>query len=881
VTKDPPQEKIPARAHDLRLGEQLTQKEKDQLLALLLSKFSDLFADGKTLSHTHEVQHRVPTGDSPPVHAQPRRVPPAQRSVIENEVQVMLKNGIIEPSASPWSSPVVLVKKKDGSVRFCVDYRKLNSVTKRDVYPLPRIDDAIDALAGAQYFSTLDLLSGYWQIEMDPNDKEKTAFCTPGGLYQFKRMPFGLANAPATFQRLMDKVLRAVKYRMALVYLDDIIIYSPDFKTHMQHLEEVLTTIQSAGLRLKAKKCTFAAQDVVYLGHRIAAGGISPDPEKIRAVRGLVPPSSLKELRSFLGLASYYRRFIKDFAKIAAPLYDSLSDKSFAWTADHQRIFIRIKEAITSEPVLDHFHEERETRLQTDASGSGLGAVLVQMHEGKERVVAFASRRLSKAEEKCHSSETECLAVVWAIKKFHPYLYGRPFKVVTDSIALKYLRSKANLSPKLVRWALELQEYDFEILHRSGTANGNADALSRLTVATIDSEALLDEEVRAEQESYARSRSISEKLARGETVGDYHLTQGLLFYRGKLYIPPALREKAMKLCHEASMAGHPGIYKTERRLRERFYIGPKAVAQVAKFIKRCRVCQCRKPASTKVGSLQPVSPPVRPFAKVGMDFMGPLNVPGQAALFVLVLVDYCTRFVQLFPARSISASVVRRSLEVVQSAYGQVGSIITDNASCFRSRALKDFLTANRIEHFRSAVGHPQSNGLAERTIRTVTERLGSLVAEGKTSLRRALPKVAFSINTTTSESLQATPFELLHGFKAVLPGEPSRLPVQPQVPVTELRAEAHRQLEKAQERMKAKFDLKSSPAHSFEEGAAVLMRLKRPEKGLSEKLRPRFIGPATIVRRVAHQTYEVRTRDGRKRILNAKDLRPHAGTRG
>jgi hypothetical protein len=272
--------------------------------------------------------------------------------------------------------------------------------------------------------------------------------------------------------------------------------------------------------------------------------------------------------------------------------------------------------------------------------------------------------------------------------------------------------------------------------------------------------------------------------------------------------------------------------------------------------------------------MQPVPAPARPFEKVGIDFMGPLHVPGHAPLFVLVLIDYCTRFVQLFPARSTSAAAVRKSLETVQSMYGAIGSVVTDNASCFRSRALKDFLTANRIEHLRAAVGHPQSNGLAERTIRTVTERLGSLIVEGKTALRRALPGVAFSINTTVSESLRATPFELLHGFKAVLPGEPSRYEAQPRAPVEDLRAAAHGNLAKAQERMKERFDRSSIPAPSFREGDAVLMRLKRPRKGLSEKLRPRFHGPATVTRRIAQQTYEVRDQRGRTRILNAKDLR-------
>ncbi|XP_018496364.1 uncharacterized protein LOC108864704 [Galendromus occidentalis] len=567
--------------NEVRLGKDLTRSQEDRLIRMFNEEFANLFGQPDNLSCTGLVQHTIPTGDTPPIAFPARRVAPVQRQTITKEVDGMLSSGIIEPSSSPWAAPVVLVKKKDGSIRFCVDYRKLNTVTKRDVYPLPRIEDALDALSGNSYFSTLDLISGYWQVEMAPDHKAKTAFCTPDGLFQFKRMPFGLANAPATSQRLMDRVIGPLKYRMALVYLDDIIIYSKDFGTHLTDLREVLKRIQTAGLKLKAKKCLFATKEVTYLGHKVTPHGIAPDPEKVAAVKGILPPTNLKELRSFLGLASYYRRFIKNFAAMAAPLYELLTDTTFDWSKKHQQVFENIKEVITKEPVLCHYQDGLETRLQTDASGTGLGAVLVQVLEGKERVVAYASRRLTKAEMKCHSSETECLAVVWAIQKIHSYLYGRHFKVVADSISLKYLKSKANLCPKLVRWAMAIQDYDFEVVHRRGVDNGNADALSRLSVAT-----LCVERVRREQGRDPALRDLLRRPSEGYTVQDQ-----LLHRKGRLCIPNVLMTDAIKLCHEDDMAGHPGIWKTQRRVNERFDIGKGFLAKVRRFVKECGVCQ--------------------------------------------------------------------------------------------------------------------------------------------------------------------------------------------------------------------------------------------------------------------------------------------------
>ncbi|UYV75954.1 K02A2.6-like [Cordylochernes scorpioides] len=448
----------------------LPKKKKEDLMGLLLS-FKGVFLP--TMKNANKVQnrvkHRIHTGDHHPIKQRPYRVSKREREIMQKEVDTMLERKVIQPSESPWSAPVVLVKKKDGTWRFCVDFRRLNHITKKDVYPLPRIDDVLDHLSSARYYSTMDLKTGYWQVEVDERDREKTAFVTPDGLYEFMVMPFGLCNAPATFERMMDNVLMGLKWNICLCYLDDIVVYSDTFEEHLERLSKVLSCLQQAGLTINPDKCLFGSTRIKILGHVVDKDGIQPDSEKVEAIKKFPVPKSVCDIQSYLGLCSYYRRFIKNFSKIAAPLQILLKkDQKFIWTQEQKDSFESLKKALMQKPVLGHFKESAITKLHTDASSYGLGAVLVQIQENQENPIAYASRTLSKAEKNYSTTERECLAVIWAIGKFRPYLYGRPFEVVSDHHSLCWLAGLKDPSGRLARWALKLQDFDATITYKSG-----------------------------------------------------------------------------------------------------------------------------------------------------------------------------------------------------------------------------------------------------------------------------------------------------------------------------------------------------------------------------------------------------------------------------
>ena len=466
---------LPEHLQDLleRTSSDLDVLQRSQLAGALL-RFVDLFpTPGSSLTgHTDAVEHNIDTGDSQPVRCAPRRMSSQKIKREETCVEEMLAGGQIEPSESPWSAPVVLVTKKDGVTWFCVDYRKLNLATVKDTYPLPRINDTLDMLAGKQWFSTLDLASGYWQVSLSPEARCKTAFATHSGLFQFRVMPFGLCNAPATFERLMDRVLQGLRWSRCLVYLDDIISFGTTFEDSLDNLIPIFERLRS-GLQLKSTKCHF-------LGHVVGRDGLQCDPRKIADVKGWPVPDCLKSVRQFLGFVGYYRRFIQNFADLAEPLVALTGkDVPFVWRPACEVSFAGLRDAMVRAPILAFPTESGDYVLDTDASNFGLGGVLSQIQNGVECVIAYCSRALRRSQRKYCTTKREMLAVVSMCIQFRSYLRGARFTLRTDHKSLVWLHRFKDTEGMMARWLHTLHQFQFTIVHRAGRDHGNADGLSQ------------------------------------------------------------------------------------------------------------------------------------------------------------------------------------------------------------------------------------------------------------------------------------------------------------------------------------------------------------------------------------------------------------------
>ena len=453
-----------------------------QALASLLSEFRDVFAESDSdLGCFPDLKHTIDTGDAAPIKERMRRTPLGFEHEEDKHLDNMLRNHIIRPSNSPWSAAPVLIRKRDGSVRWCLDYRRLNDVTRKDLFPLPLIEECIDTLAGSVFFSTLDMASGYWQVEVEERDKPKTAFITKRGLFEMNRMAFGLCNAPATFQRMIQTVLEGLLWWSVLAYIDDVIVLGPSFADHLKNLEIVLRRFRRFNLKLKPKKCHLFRRQVKFLGRVVSQDGIAMDPAKIQKIVDWPTPTSPQEVSSFLGLANYHREHIEGFAQITAPLYRLVKKGTvFEWTKEAQRAFEALKVAMTSAPILAYPLPEGRFILDTDASHTAIGAELSQEQDGGIKVIAYGSYALTAAQRNYCTTRKELLAVVRFTRQFRHYLLGRPFLVRTDHNSLTWLMRFRQTSGQLARWLEELSQYDFSILHRAGAQHCNADALSRI-----------------------------------------------------------------------------------------------------------------------------------------------------------------------------------------------------------------------------------------------------------------------------------------------------------------------------------------------------------------------------------------------------------------
>ena len=795
----------------------LDASQKEQLFSLLVG-YADVFAGiPEDFGRTSKITHQIATGEATPVKQRTRRIAPAQRQEVRKLLQSMLDQKVIQPSSSPWASPIVLVRKKNGSYRFCVDYRKVNSITRKDAYPLPRVDDILDALAGSELFTMLDLISGYWQVEVAPKDRPKTAFCTIEGRYEFNVMPFGLCNAPATFQRLMDMVLAGLQWTSCLVYLDDIVIFGKSFDEHLQNLSIVLQRIREANLKLQPTKCSLCREEVSFLGHIVSAKGVATDPRNTDKVKEWPTPTSSLEVQQFLGLANYYRRFVKDFAVIAKPLH-RLTEKGavFRWSEACQQAFAALRDKLTSTPILAFPDFSVEFVLDTDASGTGIGAVLTQVQEGTERVIAYASRTLSKAERNYCVTRKELLAAVYFIRHFRPYLLGRKFTLRTDHGSLTWLCNFKQPEGQLARWLERLQEYDFEVVHRRGRSHQNADALSRrpctqcgrefhlAAVNTISiartagysKEELLQSQLsdpvvgpilKAKERSQRLEANFTKqqgpRFRRLDQLWDQLLVQEGLLYRCfedaadtgprnylQLVIPHNLQRKIFKELHAGPSGCHLGGDKTLSKLSERFY-WPGQFNDVKRFCATCTECQTRKTAGPRrKGPLKPVVVGY-PMQMVAVDILGPLPHTENGNNYILVAADYFTRWMEAWPIPNQEAKTVAECLtKEMFYRFAIPEQLHSDQGRQFESEVMQEICRLLQVQKTRTTPGHPQSDGLVERFNRTLLNMLSTVVGDLHSTWDQHLRAICMAYNTSVQPSTGYSPFFLMFGRQPRLP---------------------------------------------------------------------------------------------------------------
>lgn len=883
----------PAKARCSGIGEKSDNEEviiKDFLNAELTP-----FETATGLSNIAE--HRIRMKDETPFKQRYMLTNPAKQKIISDLVDELLETGCIEPAHSPYSSPIVLAPKKNGKWRLCCDFRQLNSRSVPDAYPLPRINSILERLRDAKYFSTLDLKNGYWQIPMEESSRIFTAFTVPGrGLFQWKVMPFGLHSAPATFQRALDQVIGPEMEPHAFAYLDDIIVIGRTLGEHMANLHEVFRRLRKANLRINPEKCSFMKKSIKYLGHVVGEDGIQTDPEKIAAIKEMTPPKDVKGVRRVLGVASWYRRFVPDFADLVSPI-TSLLKKSvkWKWEKEQQDAFELLKERLTGAPVLACPDFDKQFILQTDASNYGLGTVLTQNINDEERVIAYASRRLNNAECNYSATEKECLAIVWGIRKMRQYLEGYRFKVITDHLSLKWLNSIESPTGRIARWALELQQYTFDIEYRRGKSNVVADALSREPLnklCTTTSEPVKEKcawlerkkkEVLENPEKYADFVIENEQLYRHIPSRDE--AEGGLQW--KLCVPKYQRERVLKENHDSASAGHLGSRKTTTRVAGRYY-WPGLFRDVASYVRKCESCQKYKVSQQKPAGMMLTQIPDEPWAIVCADFVGPLPRSKHGNSMLLVIFDKFSKWTELIAMRKATTEGLKKALrERIVSRFGVPKALITDNGTQFTSRGFGKCLEELGIRHQLTAPYTPQENP-TERANRTVKTMIAQFAGEKQRTWDEYLPDIMLAINSSVSESTGFSPSFVIQGREPRLPkalydevtagtGGDVQEPEEKARMLQDIFKLVRRNMEVAAQDQRRHYNLRRR-SWKPKKGDKVLVKqhhLSKAVDGFAAKLAPKYDGPYTVKGFVSPVIVEIDGEDRRKRTAHIGELKP------
>eukprot|EP01129_Flabellula_baltica_P014316 TRINITY_DN681_c0_g5_i1.p1 TRINITY_DN681_c0_g5~~TRINITY_DN681_c0_g5_i1.p1 ORF type:complete len:1501 (+),score=216.30 TRINITY_DN681_c0_g5_i1:1184-5686(+) len=808
---------------------ELSQNMLMRLKKLLLDKFSQLKEVLKFDEEYPDIGavHNIDTGDNKPFKSRMYSVPDHLREELKSQIEDFLRRGLIQHSNSPYSSPIVLIRKSNGNWRFCVDFRKLNSATVGDAYPIPRIENIMSMLQGAQFFSSLDFKTGFYHLRIAEEDRPKTAFTSPFGFYEWVAMPMGLKNAPSSFQRVMEAIFSAFLYSFVLIYIDDIIIFSESFDDHLLHIERVLDVIISKKLVLNFSKCRFATTSIQYLGHVVSRGFIGPNPAKVKAITGYEIPDSKAKLKNFLGILNYFRKFIPEFATRTRLLYDATRhDVKFVWTEEMTKEFNDMKTVMANEPILALPDLAGRFFVETDWSKYGVGGILYQYLDDIKKPIEYFSKKMKKAELNYSAYAGECYAILLAIRKWKSYLIGKEFTLRTDHKTLQWMLYMSLEGSKYNRWIMELSMFDFVVEHIDGKLNIFSDAFSR-SFASNDKEdgfeAITFEEfvdlhnlsdykkkkienlvlgkldvvkkvqdrlenpmrlfklkhIRKEQEldefAIKTMNSLESELSNGTKTSGFIKSDGVLYHlwtpkasRGKVYVrpylPPSYRTKTFKLFHEnAWMGGHLAGDRTYDKIRKLVW-WPGMQKDISMWSKACYACQLYNSTKLNKGPMTAIDA-IEKMDLIACDIAGPFEETKKGNRYIVVFSDYVTKFAWAFPVPNITAETIAELLvHRIVLVFGAPKKFLTDQGAQFSSDVVNAIFKALSVKHVRTTAYRPQADGQVERFNRTLKSMLKKYVSEDRDDWDAYIDYVVSAYNTGSHAATQESPYFLMFG---------------------------------------------------------------------------------------------------------------------
>ncbi|PKU68398.1 RNA-directed DNA polymerase [Dendrobium catenatum] len=856
----------------------------------LIAEFQEIFVNELPagLPPSRDIQHVV---DLVPGVTLPNRPPyrlrPEEHEELKQQVEGLLAQGFIRPSVSPCAVPSLLVPKKDGTYRMCIDSRAVNKITIRYRFPIPRIDDLFDQLQGATIFSKIDLRSGYHQIRIREGDEWKTAFKVRDGLFEWLVMPFGLSNAPSTFMRLMNQIFQPFLCKFVIIYFDDILVYSSDCHSHLQHLRQVFQVLKEQRLYCHPQKCHFLGKRIKFLGFILSVAGIEVDPEKIEAIVSWPTPQSFTDVRRFHGLASFYRRFIQNFSTLAAPLTELLKTDKFLWTKEAEFSFEHLKEKVTTTPVLRLPDFNKLFQVDCDASNVGIGAVLSQ----EDQPVAYFSEKLNDSRQKYSTYDKEFYAIVRALHHWSHYLLSKEFILFTDHAALKFLNSQKKLRGRHAMWAESLAAFHFVLKHKSGKQNQVADALSRRHVLVQEIQAKLTgfdyiREMYAEDVDF---RDIWEKC-QSQAYQFYQIRDGFLFFHNCICVPRgSIRIALISECHDGGLAGHFGRDKTLALVKEKFY-WPAMPKDVGRYVKGCRICRQAKTTGTNAGLYLPLPVPQNPWEDVSMDFVLGLPRTQRNKDSIMVVVDRFSKMAHFVACnKTLDATHIGDLyFQEIVRLHGIPKTITSDRDVKFLSHFWKTLWgkLGTRLQF--SSVAHPQTDGQTENVNRSLGNLLRCFVGKNLRQWDLILGQVEFAFNRSPNNTTRRSPFEIVYGSNPLTPLD--LIPIlnsssysldgeQRSIEIKELHKQVQAEIIKQNSKYQTRAN-KHRKSVQFNEGDLVWIRLRKERfpPGSFGKLKPKAEGPFRVIKKINDNAYQIDLPGDYNvsAVFNVADLTPH-----